>query len=299
MAALGPRVRGFLYMLASTTCFALMAATSKKIGKQATSNEKLFWRALLVGGMTLGQNILAGVRIAWPRRPLIALLRGLCGHWATMAYLESIERLPLAEAAFLGKIHPLAAAVIARIFLGERLHTWRVVAIFVALGGTCFIAMPSADGLASGSALGVSLALFAGVLTGAAYCCVRALARAGELELWIVLAFPLVSGPIGVPDTWRGITTRGMSPSLALWLLLMGIVTQAAQVCLTRGLKLLPAAAGTQVMFLGGVVSILLGAMMGDGWPGWQFYVGGAIIGLSLQLAQLAEGEIADKQQKD
>lgn len=53
-----------------------------------------------------------------PQRPGLLLLRGLCGHLALVAYLESLERIPLAEAVFLGKVHPMAAALLSYLFLG-------------------------------------------------------------------------------------------------------------------------------------------------------------------------------------
>merc|ERR1712008_446331 len=77
-----------------------------------------------------------------------------------------------------------------------------------------------------GSALGVALALFCGVLSGGAYCCVRALLRKGETELWVVLAFPLVSAPVGVMDALKHILGEGLETSLLCWILALGVFTQ-------------------------------------------------------------------------
>lgn len=283
------RSLGYVYMLVSTTSFAVMAAVSKKIGAQATANEKLFWRAVVTGGLTLLGHRWGGKGRARPRRPGLMLLRGLLGHAATVAYFEAIQRLPLAEATFLGKVHPLAAAVLAWALLGEALQLSRVAAIAASAWGVALIANPSATGLASGSTAGVVLGLFAGVLSGAAYCCVRALGRSGESELWTVLAFPLVSAPIGMADAWYGITVRGIDMPLGLMLLALGLATQGGQLFLARGLKLLPAASGTQVMYLGVIASVFLGVLLGDGWPSWRVWVGGAIITMSLQVAEMFE----------
>ena len=91
-----------------------MAFVSKVIGSRATTEQKLFWRSLLSIGFTLGSH--GG--LCRPQRPGLLLLRGLCGHMALVVYLESLERIPLAEAVFLGKVHPMAAALLSYLFLG-------------------------------------------------------------------------------------------------------------------------------------------------------------------------------------
>merc|ERR1711862_766238 len=111
---------GYLHMLLSATSFAAMAAVSKSIGPRASTLEKIFWRSAISISLTLAVEMRQGrPLVSRPRNPWLLLLRGICGLIALMAYLESVERLPLAEATFLGKIHPFAAAVFARAFLGE------------------------------------------------------------------------------------------------------------------------------------------------------------------------------------
>lgn len=221
------------------------------------------------------------------------MLRGTCGHLALLAYLEAIERLPLAEAVFLGKIHPLAAALLSWLFLGERLQVTRALAILVSLAGVALIARLSPEALASGSLVGSSLGAVAGVLTGAAYCCVRALGRADEAELWRMLSFPLVSIAFCARAVLAegGAEAAGEARGLKTWLmfLAMGLVTQAGQLTLTRGLALLPAASGTQVTYFGSVLGVLFGVVLGDGWPPWTTWAGGGLISASLILAELAE----------
>lgn len=215
------------------------------------------------------------------------MLRGLFGHVALVAFLEAIERLPLAVASLLGKIHPLAAAVFAWMFLGEPLPRSRVMAILASAGGIALIANPSPGELVSGDPLGIALALFAGTLSGAAYCCVRAVAQAGEDETWTLLSLPLFSIPFCAHDAWKGIQashTRDMK-LLGLFFL-MGVSTQIGQVFLARGLRVLPAASATQVMYIGVVLSALLGVLLGDPWPNWRVWVGGVIICASLRLAE-------------
>ena len=86
---------------------------------------QVFWRSLLSILFTLSR----GKAFASPKRKWLLLLRGLCGHIALSAYLESLDRIPLAEAVFLGKVHPMAAAILSYIFLGEALSMARAIGI--------------------------------------------------------------------------------------------------------------------------------------------------------------------------
>lgn len=287
-------------MLTSTTSFAFVAATSKAIGAHATTFEKLFWRSVMSIGFTLLGHACGGSAAAgpngkaetspWrPRYPALLVLRGLCGTVAVCAFMESIERIPLAEAVFIGKLHPVSAAFLAWVFLAEPLRLTRLVAIAASLAGLALIATPSAESLANGDQFGTVLATFAGVLSGAAYVCVRALARGGEAETWMLLSFPLVSIPFCIRDAWAGLNNIGNDVRLPTLLLLHALSAQAGQVFLAKGFKLLPAAAGTQVMYLGAIVSAVLGLLLGDGWPSIRVWAGGGIIMGSLQVADAAE----------
>lgn len=288
-----PRVKGIFQIVLSTTSFAVMAAISKVIGDRATTFEKIFWRSLISAVFTLvahASERRAGraKAVEWPpRRPLLMVARGLCGHLALTFYLEAVDRMPLAEAMIIGKIHPLAAAVMAYVFLGEPLRAARVAAIFASLAGVLIIVWPAEGGLAFENRCGAMLAFSAGVMTGAAYVCVRALALAGEGEVWMMLAFPLVALPLCTRDAWRGLAN--IDDDLSSKFLALGLATQGGQVFLTRGLVALPAAAGTQVMYCGTVVGVLLGVLLGDPWPSWRLWAGGALIVGSLLAADWAE----------
>ena len=66
----------------------------------------------------LGMTISLGLHTKRLWRPWLLFLRGVCGHVALLAYLEALERIPLCEAVVLGKVHPMAAALLSYLFLG-------------------------------------------------------------------------------------------------------------------------------------------------------------------------------------
>jgi len=65
--------------------------------------------------------------------------------------LESLNRIPLAEAVFLGKIHPVSAAILSYFCLGETLSATRALGILVSFLGVTLISKPSWEALVSGA----------------------------------------------------------------------------------------------------------------------------------------------------
>jgi len=200
-----------------------MAAISKVIGARATTFEKVFWRSLVCSASILCSQAYGrapGPKSWWPKNPGVVLLRGVCGHLAILLYLESVGLLPLGVAVFLGKILPLAAAIFAWLFLGEPLRRSRLVALLVSLGGVALIARPAPGDVASSTLLGVALALGSGVFIGGALCCARALAEAGEGDMWLLLSLPLVSLPCAAPSAFQdGLRSEGRGQDV-WWLFL-------------------------------------------------------------------------------
>jgi len=286
----GSHIVGYVYMLVSTTSFTGMALVSKMIGARASTEEKLFWRSLLSVLLTLMANTACLGKVQMPQRCWLLLLRGVCGHVALLAYLEAIEIMPLAEAVFLGKVHPIAASLLSWVFLGERLSWMRCLCILTSLIGVGLIANPSRQALLSGSLLGPALALGAGSLSGAAYCCVRSLGRSKEAEIWTLLSLPLVSLPFCVTHTWHG-AQQTRESQVWVWLLFLGVCTQLGQVFLARGLAVLPTACGTQAMYFGTVSGLLAGVLLGEGFPNLQAAAGGVLILGSLQVAELFDSQ--------
>lgn len=284
---------GHFFMFLSTSGFAGMAAISKVIGARATSNEKMFWRSVLSISFSFAEQKQKGaVSLRRPKCIWLLALRGLLGYVATVCYMESIARLPLVEAMLLGKIHPLAAAIFARVFLGEPLHALRIVAIVTSVLGVALIAVPSPDKLTFGNLSGVSLALLAGIGSGGAYCCVRAVDQTSESDkLWLLLSFPMVTLPFVLSDAWAGFAARGFDGVMLAWFLALGVATQVGQTFLSRGLARVSAASGTQVMFLGSVLGVFFGVLLGDDWPSKRVWLGGAVILAALQVGEMADGK--------
>lgn len=93
--------------------------------------------------------------IAWRRGALVRSaelvrgwvgLRSACEAIATFLYLAALYWLPLANATAIAMSSPLFVAVLARVFLGERVDTRRWIAIAVGFAGVLMVIQPRAGG---------------------------------------------------------------------------------------------------------------------------------------------------------
>jgi len=262
-------------MAASALAFTLMAACAKILGPRIPTEEKVFCRSLFSVLVTLWAIRRWKVSLR-PRSPFLLLARALVGFFALTFYFEAIARIPLGNAVVLLYINPVVAGILAALFLGEVFRRGQIVASLVCLAGVALVARPSPGAPLAGSLFGLSC----GLLSGTAYTMVRALNRRGEDPLRIVLSFPLVSLPLSLMvGAGAFVMPHG---SEWLWILALGVTTQAGQVCLTLGLRHEEAARAAQVGFLAPVFAMLLGIPLGDGLPSAWSLAGSALIVLAV-----------------
>ena len=98
----------------------------------------------------------------------------------------------------------------------------------------------------------------------------------GEHPLVIVLYFPMVT----VPATLPFLLAEGMMPMGVewLWLLGVGLAAQFGQVCMTQGLRRLPAARGTAISYSQVAFAASWGVLFFGEVPGWLTAVGTLLI---------------------
>lgn len=190
-------------------------------------------------------------------KPLL-LLRGLLGFAGLVFFFYAVTTLPLAEVTVIHYLNPLFTAVLAALVLKERMSPLLALALLTGLAGVAMVARPSFL-FGTGSSLpplGVASALAGSLVAAGAYTTVRQL-RKTDHPLVIVFYFSLVAVPASIPLVVPVfIMPQGIE---WLWLLLIGVTTQIAQVHMTRGLALVPAGPGTAV----GYVQIAFAATWG------------------------------------
>ena len=182
---------------------------------------------------------------------------GQLGTLALGCIFAALKRLPLAEATVLQFLYPTLTAALAWILLGESPNRRSLGALLVGWVGVMVLVRPGSGVFPMG---GVLLALAGAVLTSLAYVSVRELARTESL-LVIVFWFPMVSALLSLPL----VLLHPVAPTGndMLWLLAVGLFTQAGQLGLTEGLARLPAARATPI----GYVQVAFASF----WGWWVF----------------------------
>ena len=212
--------------------------------------------------------------------PKVQLLRGFSVALATICFFSSIFLMPLADATAIGFTSPMITAIFSAIFLHERTHATKWVAILLAFGGVLLIMRPNVAELGWVALLplvaAISMAL---VMIGN-----RAVAGAGSpllMQFLVALvAMPFVFSAavighfsdvdalmVGMPD-WTIIarcTLVAVTASFAHWLIFMGTTrASAAEIAPMTYVQLL--------------IAIGLGILLFGDWPDLTSLAGAGII---------------------
>ena len=230
-----PGSKGLRYAVFGALSFSLMSACAKLAGEGLPSQEIVFFRAVVVTGLTYAALMARGVSPWGPKRGLL-LLRGILGYSALSCFLWSVIRLPLAEATVIHFTNPVWTALLAVFFLGEVLRGWEVILAAVALAGVVLVARPGfLFGDMSGlDSLAVGAAMAGALLSAGAYVAAKKLTRTHE-PLVIVFAFGFVSLVGSAPPT----AAAFVMPNGLEWLILLGVGlgAQGGQVYVTKALQ--------------------------------------------------------------
>lgn len=271
-------------MVLSAFGFSLMTLSVKLLAGRVPTLEIVFVRGLLNTLLTL--FLLRRERVApWGNRRRALVLRGTFGVVALACYYAATARLPLAEVTVLHYTNPLFTALIAAIWLRERVGLRLAAGLFAGLAGVVAIAVPVAAGragaLGRADLPGVGLALVSAVLAALAYVTVRDLRRS-EHPLVVVFWFSLVMIPFSAGPALAG----WVAPTRNEWgiLLLVALAAQVGQVFLTRGLGALPAGRAMTVGYAQVAFAVLWGNVFFGAIPGPSTIAGIALIVLGALL---------------
>jgi len=270
-------------MVAAAFFFSLMSLFVKLAGQRLPAVEIVFFRSVVMLLISTALVRRAGLAM-WGNNKRLLLFRGVLGFCALLCFFWAVTKLPLADVTVLHFTNPVFTAILAAIFLSEKMSAREISGLLLSLTGVLFVARPSfLFGEWSGdlNPAGIVVALTAAVLSAFAYTSIRKLRETDDL-LVIIFYFSLVSAVASVPLTAGAF----IWPTSGEWALLIGIgiVTQTAQVFLTKGLlreragramsvgyvQVLFAAAWGVVFFgdipgplsIGGAVLVFLGALL-------------------------------------
>jgi drug/metabolite transporter (DMT)-like permease len=221
------------------------------------------------------------VRLALPPRPGLHALRIAFSTLEVAAFYWAVTYLALADVMTYYLAGPIYVAAFAVFWLGEKLDRPRILAIAVGFLGVVVALRPSAATLS----LPALIALAGSVFYSLLLITTRTLRETDDATLVLgQILGALIFGIIAAPFHW---VTPG--PVDLVGLLLLGIVSMAAHVCVNRSLKIAPASVVAPYQYTLIVWAIVLGYLAFGDVVGFWTLVGAAIIcmaGLALLLLE-------------
>jgi drug/metabolite transporter (DMT)-like permease len=256
-----PALRGVALMIAAVGVFALLDATGKYLA-QSYPVPGIVWARYAVNlGLLIGWFIARG------------LLRRM--RTAPLLYMTALSQMPMADAAAIGFVMPLIAAVLAVPMLNERLDGPRLLAVLAGLGGALVIVRPGFSVFTPYALLPIGMAV-----CNALYQILTRKLAGVEHPLTSLFWGALIGTLLYTPF----LPTSGQVPREALdWILfgLMGVFGLVGHLLLIRAYDFANASLLVPMHYSQLVWVILLGYLVFDDFPdGWSL-VGMAIIVIS------------------
>ena len=162
----------------------------------------------------------------------VLFARGLFGTIGLSLFFITLQNIPLAGAVTIQYLSPVFTTLFAVIILRERVKKMQWIFFVLAFTGVCLLKGFDVSGQISYYfvLIGIASACFSGL----AYNCIRYL-RTTESTLVVVFYFPLVATPImGVLSFFNWVKPQGLD---WVYIVVLGVVTQVAQVFMTKGIQ--------------------------------------------------------------
>jgi len=276
--------RAYIDMLVAVIFFSIMHVTVKYLAR-IPFYELVFFRALV--SLMICFAMLKHKKLSpWGVNKRDLILRGVFGTVALHMYFYSLQALPLATAVSIQYLAPIFTAIAALIILKERVYMRQWLLFAVAFLGVLLVkgwdsTIPFYQ---------LAIAVSAAFISGFAYTFVRKLGKTDD-PLVVVFYFPLVTLPIVTPY----LVTHWVTPTWSEWPLVIaiGVVTQIAQIYLTKSLHKEAAAKVSLVNYLGLVFAVVVGYFLFDELVGLR-----ALLGMLLMVGSVYLGIFHKKSAK-
>lgn len=233
MAMTEPRpsvARAAFWMSGTVLSFALMGVAGRELSGEFTTFQILFWRSLVGSFIVVALLAHQGWHHALTRRPVAQVARNAIHFAAAYGWFYGLGFISLAEVFALEFTTPIWTAVLAALFLKERITPLRAGAIALGFVGILAITRPGLQAIhpASLAVLGAALGYAASNVL------VKSLS-ATDSPLTIIFYMTLLQLPLGF-----GLSVADwVWPSAAAWpwLVVVGVTGLVAHYCLVRAFR--------------------------------------------------------------
>ncbi len=266
---------GVRYMLMSALGFALMSACVKLVNTHGIPVLEIVAARAFISLLISYADIKRKNISMWGNNKALLVARGGVGSIALIFVYYSVSTLPLAEATIFQYLHPVFTALLAVIFLKEKVHRSTIICIVLCLLGLMIMVNPSMDLASELPMLSVAAALTGAFLSAIAYVIVKRLSRSEDSSV-IILYFPLMALPMSVILLGEDYVAPDLNALILL--VFVGVFTQVGQVGLTKAMQTEVASKATAYSYVQVVFSIILGWLIFSEVPAFWTCIGGALI---------------------
>ena len=206
------------------------------------------------------------------------LIRGISGTIALTIFFMTIQHLPFAIAAVIQYLAPIFTMIFTMIVVGDRIYKIQWVFVLLAFVGVALISLQEVLSRAGGipiDYLWLGLGILSASISGIAYTAIVKL-KETDYPINIVLYFPMVSIPFMV--IWCMFDFVMPIGIEWLFLVLIGLFTQFAQILLTKALHYGYASVIVPFQYLGIIYALLIGLFIFDERLNFIVYTGVSLI---------------------
>ena len=252
--------------------FSLMTVCVKKIDEAIPIYELVFFRSIF--SLIITSLIIKKKKInPWGKNKALLILRGLLGTTALMCIFYSIRNMPLSLSTVIQYTYPIFISIFAALLFKEKINFKLISALFIGWFGILIILNPYQSKLYEIDNFSIFIAFVGALTTSLAYIAVKKLSSREDIFI-IIKYFPLISVITLLPIVCLNWITPQVND--LIWIIGIGIFTQAGQTFLTLGLKNLPASQASSINYL----QVLFGSI-------WGIYIFGENITLNFVIGSL------------
>jgi drug/metabolite transporter (DMT)-like permease len=249
-------VRAALWMGGSIASFLTMTVAGRAIMPALDVFQVMEMRSV-IGWFILLPLVFAsgGFAAMRTKRPLQHIGRNVVHYAGQFAWLQALTMIPLAQLISIEFTTPIWGALLAVLFLGERMGARKVAAIVLGLVGVLVIVRPGATAVDPGH-----LIMLAGAVAfGISVVMVKSLTRTDSVVAIIfwMLIIQSVIGLVPAIAVWRT-----PAPELWPWILLVSFTGMSSHFCMARALSYAEATVVMPMDFLRLPLSALIGFLL-------------------------------------
>ncbi len=276
------RISGALLMVLATLVLTCMVVCIRMVPGQLHPFQLAFFRNFFGLAALVAWQSHRGLEFLKTRKVRLHLGRGVFNLLAMLAFYSAVLITPIASIAALNFTSPLFASLLAILVLKEPFRLRRLGVIATGMAGAAVILRPGTQDFGWGP----PLILLSAVMWAVSLVFIKALSRT-DSSLTIATYMVLFTTPFSLLAAlpvwnWPG-------GEQLFWLLLVGLLGTAGQICLAQAFKMAEASAVLPFDFLQLVWAALLGFLVFGEVPDRWVWLGGTLIFLSSTYLALKE----------